>query len=179
MRKQDRQGVRTPADVERRFRGVPKVASDAQKRAAKAEQEVENLKHKKITVDQLDIEGRKLNIKVDATNIEGTVTAEQINADGISAKDVDISGTVNASEGAIGGWSLGPTKIPINVNDTIEENALTSPQLTDTVNGKTYSYQVYLTPKGVYISGQYSTSNEVGISYFANKTWLEILGEQI
>lgn len=38
----------------------------------------------KIKADRLDIEGKKLNIKVDATNIEGTLTAERINADGLT-----------------------------------------------------------------------------------------------
>lgn len=98
MRKQDRQGARTPADVERRFRNVPSVATDAQKRAVKAEQEVENLKVRKITVDRLDIDGQELNIKVAATNITGQITAEQINAKGLEVEAANIKGTLKAEQ---------------------------------------------------------------------------------
>lgn len=56
----------------------------------------------KISADKIDIEGKNLNIKVDATNIEGTLTAKQINADGIVAKDVNLSGKIIASEGSFG-----------------------------------------------------------------------------
>lgn len=98
MRKQDRQGARTPADVERRFRNVPSVATDAQKRATKAEQEVENLKVQKITVDRLDIDGQELNIKVAATNITGQITAEQINAKGLEVEAANITGTLKAEQ---------------------------------------------------------------------------------
>lgn len=61
----------------------------------------------KISADKIDVEGAELNIKVDATNITGKVTAEQMNADGIVAEDVDIKGKVNAEEGSIGGWTIG------------------------------------------------------------------------
>lgn len=44
----------------------------------------------KISADVLDIEGKTLNIKVDATNIEGLLTAKQINADGLTVKNGTI-----------------------------------------------------------------------------------------
>lgn len=44
----------------------------------------------KINADRLDIEGKTLNIKVDATNIEGLLTAKQINADGLTVKNGTI-----------------------------------------------------------------------------------------
>lgn len=217
MKKQDRQGSRTPADVERRFRGVPAVASDAQRRATKAEQEVKNLKNVKITVDRLDIDGQELNVRVAATNItgkltadqidakgltveaanitgtlkadqiegievrvnaadiQGTLTADQIDADGMVAEDVDITGIVKANSGMIGGWNLGTVRIPTSASEYIEENALASPTLTDTVNGRMYTYQVFLTPRGVYINGRYDTSGESGATYYNRKTWLELL----
>ena len=45
----------------------------------------------KISADRLDIAGKELNIKVAATNITGTLSASQINADGISVKDGTIA----------------------------------------------------------------------------------------
>ena len=45
----------------------------------------------KIAAERLDIEGKKLNIKVASTNITGELTAEQINADGIKADDVEFT----------------------------------------------------------------------------------------
>lgn len=46
----------------------------------------------KISADKLDIIGKKLNIKVDATNIEGTLTAKQINVEDLSALGATIGG---------------------------------------------------------------------------------------
>ena len=205
MKKQDRQGARTPADVERRFRGVP--------------QEIEQIKNTKITVQRLDIDGEELNVKVAATNItgkltadqidakgltveaanitgtlkaeqiegievrvnaadiQGTLTADQIDADGMVAENVDITGTVTALKGQIGGWALGDKQIPISPSQYVTESALESPEMYDTVNGRTYTYKVYLTPRGVYVSGRYDTSYETGVPYYSRKTWLELLGE--
>lgn len=102
MSKQDRQGARTPADVERKISGtiseVSKTAEDAQKRAENTEQEVERLKHKKITVDQLDIEGETLNVKVKAANITGKLTADQIDAKGLTVEAANITGTLKAEQ---------------------------------------------------------------------------------
>ena len=44
-----------------------------------------------ISADRIELEGKKLNIKVDATNIEGEITAKQINADGITAENVTFT----------------------------------------------------------------------------------------
>lgn len=50
----------------------------------------------KINADRLDIEGKTLNIKVDATNIEGELTADQINADGLKVTNGELDNcTVN------------------------------------------------------------------------------------
>ncbi len=48
----------------------------------------------KIAAERIDLEGKKLNIKVDATNIEGVLKADQINADGIEAENVRITGDI-------------------------------------------------------------------------------------
>lgn len=47
-----------------------------------------------IKADKINFEGQELNIKVPSTNIVGQINAEQINADGIEAKDVRITGDV-------------------------------------------------------------------------------------
>lgn len=60
----------------------------------------------KINADRLDIEGKTLNIKVDAANIDGKLTASQINADGITAKDVILTGEIVAEKGKIGGCNI-------------------------------------------------------------------------
>lgn len=46
----------------------------------------------KISADRLDIVGKKLNIKVDATNISGTLTAEQIKVNDLNAFGATIGG---------------------------------------------------------------------------------------
>jgi hypothetical protein len=46
------------------------------------------------------------NLQVYAANIENTLTAEQINADGIEAENVNITGTINSIEGSIGGFDI-------------------------------------------------------------------------
>lgn len=43
----------------------------------------------KISADRLDIEGKTLDIKVDATNIEGVITADKINASGLVIRGGD------------------------------------------------------------------------------------------
>lgn len=49
----------------------------------------------RIRADRLDIEGKKLNIKVESTNIEGQLTADQINSNGLQSDTVaSISGDV-------------------------------------------------------------------------------------
>jgi hypothetical protein len=108
MSKQDRQGARTPADVERRVGGslsnvargvsdVQKRVSDVQKRASNVEKEVVDLKNKKITVDQLDIDGQELNIKVDHTNIKGHLTADQIDTTNLKVKVANVEGLLNVN----------------------------------------------------------------------------------
>lgn len=47
-----------------------------------------------INADKIFFEGQELNIKVPSTNIVGQLNADQINADGIEAKDVKITGDI-------------------------------------------------------------------------------------
>lgn len=51
----------------------------------------------KIKADRIELEGKKLDIKVDATNIEGEITADQINANGLEVTNGSISGNLSAS----------------------------------------------------------------------------------
>lgn len=60
----------------------------------------------KIRADKLDIEGKELNVKVDATNIQGFLTADQIDATGISASNATIWGEIHAESGNIGGCAI-------------------------------------------------------------------------
>ena len=131
--KQDRQGSRTPADLERkydlgamgdRFAEVMGIALDAQTHSEAAldaigrtnsvvadlSQEVDRISitvkdldnvtsaefligvingqsTAKISADRLDIFGEVLNIKVKATNIDGDVTADQIDANGLKLRN--------------------------------------------------------------------------------------------
>lgn len=56
----------------------------------------------KISADRLDIVGKKLNIKVDATNIEGTLNADKINANGLTIGKWIVSGeTLRSSTGDV------------------------------------------------------------------------------
>lgn len=118
----------------------------------------------KISAARLDIEGKKLNVKVAATNITGKMTAEQINAEGI-----------NVPSGTIGAWTLGKRYIDINASTGEDLDALYSAEMRETLNNRNFTYQIFLTEKGVYATGQYDTSNETGVPYYAHKTWLELL----
>lgn len=64
----------------------------------------------KISADVLDIEGKTLNIKVDATNIKGELTANQINADGLKVTNGEIDNcTINENctiRGTLSGNSI-------------------------------------------------------------------------
>lgn len=101
-----------------------------------------------------------------------------VNSQGVlKATDADIQGKVTATSGYIGGWTLGKTNIEINASTHLsDEYALYSDEMYDTINDKTYTYQVYLTAKGVYVNGRYDTSNESAVPYYGHKTWLEICG---
>lgn len=50
-------------------------------------------------------------LEVPAANITGKLTADKINADGIVAEDVQISGEINATSGTIGGLSISGNQI--------------------------------------------------------------------
>lgn len=133
----------------------------------------------KISADKLDIYGDTLNIKVKATNVEGL-----LNVDGkIEADKIDANG-LEVLEATIGEWTLGKTNINTSPPEILEnEYALYSKLLTGTItdNGeeKMCTYRVYLTPKGVYVDGQCEAPDGTGISYFGNKTWIEIVGGKL
>ena len=114
----------------------------------------------KINADRLDIEGKTLNIKVDATNIEGKVTADQINA-----KDM------NLQEATIGDWHLGQQEIYTSPISFETAHALYSDEIYDPTTKATY--QIFLTPKGVYSTGRDST----GATVYSHKTWYKLLNE--
>lgn len=127
----------------------------------------------KISADKLDIEGKTLNIKVESTNIEGEISAEQINAEGL-----DIP------RGNIGGWTLEEMSVPIGWADenngivaTRTEKALYSGAVEETKgDGIFYVNETWLTPSGVSISSRYYVDgggdSPPVITY---KTWRQIL----
>ena len=129
----------------------------------------------KISADRLDIEGQELNIKVDATNITGTLTAEQIDADGIVARGVDITGTITAEDGEIGGWTIGNDLTATTESKNmgiIQEQTVTFSARGVEATGK-YKRDPSWTgpepafPSGVVVGQQYGP---------VFKTWAEILG---
>lgn len=93
--KMDRQGPRTPADLEWRY-NLGKTFAEVMGIATDARRLAEEATTQSITVDRLDIDGQQLNVKVDATNITGEVTAEQINAEGLQVKNGSFSGDLFA-----------------------------------------------------------------------------------
>ncbi len=52
----------------------------------------------KIDADRLDIEGKTLNIKVEATNIEGLLTADKVLAEDLKVTDANFTGTLSADK---------------------------------------------------------------------------------
>lgn len=217
MSKQDRQGPRTPSDLEqrylfeRRFAEVMGVATDARDRAAEAKKAYEGLTHEEI-FNRLTNNGtweglyeENGHVYINASYIKsGEFLADLIKAGKIKSSnyeedeagnvtqgmiiDVDNGiidslkfkvnglGEVIALDGKIGGWNLGLTTISENPATTIADYALYSEEMTESRSGRMYTYCVYLTAKGVYVNGLYDTSNESGVPYYANKSWLEICG---
>ena len=160
----------------------------------------------KILADNIIFEGQKLNIKVESSNIEGKLTADQIDATNLKVGAANVTGKLTAEQidadnlkvkaanipnkptaeqinaddmvllkATIGKWHLEQANIPINASESIEsEYALYSDEFTDTKTDRMYTYRVYLTARGVYVSGRYDTSNETGVPYYSHKTWLDI-----
>lgn len=159
----------------------------------------------KIKADNIVFEGQKLNIKVDATDIEGKVTANQIDATELEVDAAKVTGKLTADQidatnlkvkaaniedkltaeqinaddmnikkATIGGWHLAKTQVPISQTSSTEEFALYSDKIFEENGDRDYTYQVYLTAKGVCVDGVFDTSNEKGVPYFSRKTWLEI-----
>ena len=112
----------------------------------------------RINADRLELEGKTLDIRVPATNIEGEVTAEQINAGGLEVL-----------EGKIGGWTLGLMRVPINASSDVETYALRSEEMYNASTKE--SYRVYLTAEGVYMDGR----DGLGATQYEHKSWLDII----
>lgn len=144
---------------------------------------INNESSAQIKAKNILFEGEKLDIKVDDTNIEGKLTADVLDIDNIIAENVNVTGTINAEDGVIGGWHLGLFPIPTGANsedDVTDEKSLRSPNLSGTKLDKDgveriITYRAYLTAKGVYICGQYDTAEVSGDTYFNHTTWLELL----
>lgn len=88
----------------------------------------------------------------------------------------DIFG-LNATTGNFCGWSLGMATIPISIDGTtIESLAMTREKITETIDGAEVTYQVWLTPYGVYAYAQIDVI-EGGASpdMYAHKSWWEIV----
>lgn len=70
------------------------------------------------------------NLKIKNANIAEKVTANNIDADGINAKNVTISGSITATSGTIGGCSInseGQLRIPAaNIDDLVVDNVTAS-----------------------------------------------------
>lgn len=60
----------------------------------------------KISADKLDIEGKTLNIKVDHTNIDGKITADQLNVENLSALGANI-GPFSITDNGLEYWVSG------------------------------------------------------------------------
>ena len=105
------------------------------------------------------------NIKVEATNIEGEINADQINADGLEML-----------EGTIGDWTLGVADVPISEGTTTPANALFSGvQRYDLDDGQWYTTETWLTAGGVYCRYTHYTEGEEPQVTCYSKKWWELL----
>ena len=109
-----------------------------------------------------------LGITVNAANVEGTLNAGQVIANGLTAVDVNFTGTFNADAGRIGLWDINPS-----VSFYMAEfgTAYTGPALVATWvanQAQTLSFTTYLTPPGVYIV---ETDDETQNTSVMFKSW--------
>lgn len=126
----------------------------------------------KINADRLDIEGKTLNIKVDATNIDGELTADQINADGLKVTNGEIDNcTINENCTILG---------------TLAGNSISTIQGKSGVTGEISFSEVLTTGTALYrmeIKGELLvagiqlgvTSNEPKINLYTEYSNIEIL----
>ena len=126
----------------------------------------------KINADRLDIEGKTLNIKVDATNIEGKMTAKQINADGLNVTNGEFDNcTINENCTILG---------------TLAGNSISTIQGKSGVTGEISFSEVLTTGTALYrmeIKGELLvagiqlgvTSNEPKINLYTEYSNIEIL----
>lgn len=122
-----------------------------------------------IKADHIHFEGESLDIRVKSSYIEGQLNADQINATGLKLK---MPGS------AVDGWYLELVEVPLSANadDTEQQYALYSPKMQAQEGSDHATYQVYLTPKGVYLTGQHDDGVVSGAVYYRHKTWYQLLG---
>ena len=178
MSKQDRTRSRTPSDTERKFllnldkkyAELMGAAIDARKYAESAKAEVDRLK----------------GMTFDAANMTGKVTAAQIDANGLVAENVNISGIVNAISGTIGGWTLEKTMFPTRweeqengdpIIEWKEETFLLSEVMTEDIpdSESYYMYATALAPSGVSVISvrvDDGVESDLNVKY---KTWRQLL----
>lgn len=200
-KKMDRQGVRRPADLERKY-AFQKRFEEAQKTAETATKSAETATRIASSVSETE---KGLAIKVQTIendlNGEGGVHAQlalkiETDADGKLVSKVHIegglltietdnftlteNGTIRAENGTFEGV-VTATEGKIGVWHLGKAIINESPSIlltdvdalySDLIYEPGYSYRVFLTANGVYVDGQ----DETGGGYFAHKTWREICG---
>lgn len=102
------------------------IVSDGEIRGGMVIEAINGETVSKISADRLDIEGKELNIKVDAANITGLLTAEQIDATNLEVDAANITGKLTAAQ--IDATDLVVTKANITSGDIggflIDHNSL-------------------------------------------------------
>lgn len=173
--------ARIDKDLTDKGASINLIVSDGKVKGEVLIKAINNESSVKIKADNILFEGQKLNIKVESTNIDGKLKAEQIDADGIKAKDVDLTGTITALLGQIGEWTLGEADIPISSQTTIKETSLYSGvNKYDLDNLDWYTVETWLTAKGVYSLYKYYGNDGtpegmlINTNYYSSKWW-EIL----
>jgi hypothetical protein len=160
--------ARIDKDLTDKGASIGLIVSDGKVKGEIMIEAINNESSAQIKAKNILFEGEKLNIKVDATNIEGELTAEQINADGL-----------NVQIGEIGEWTLGEATIPISEQTTITEKALYSGvQKYYLDNGVDwYTIETWLTARGAYSVYKYYKYDGIanGIltttNYYSSKWW--------
>lgn len=112
--------------------------------------------------------------------IAGSVTAEKLNADGITAKNVDITGKVTAEEGFIGEFSIqdnGISKTTYTTETMSGGTALTTDRVTVTPNHvEVYKYQFVSGGGSILPVLNKSVTLKDGAVYIVNKSTANIFG---
>ena len=151
MSKQDRQGARTPADLERRYKFGERDAEMMQ--AVTAAEKAVNESNDIINKQLPDKVGREENdyvvemINKATTVLKLTLNRLVVDSDNFKLLEdgsVEVSGTVTAQEGKIGDWHLGA---PSELSEYYAGTALYS----DTYTENSEELTVYMTPEKLYV----------------------------